>query len=142
MRSFTARTILSALLVLTTCPGCSNHEEFPTQQVRGKVTCNGQPVTEATVLFMPKGGEIQVRTGKPARGVIGENGEYTLSTNVPGDGAIIGTHTVRVLALLPSLEEREEDDEERVPREDICGGQQLEVTVERGKEVYDLALGE
>ena len=60
--------------------------------VSGKVTMNGQPLTFGTVQFWPV-------EGRPARGEINKDGTYTLTTFDPGDGAVLGEHTVTVEAV-------------------------------------------
>ena len=60
-------------------------------QVSGKVTYEGKPVTEGAVLFQPT-------RGQGAVGKLDQQGRYVLRTNSPGDGAVVGKHTVTVVA--------------------------------------------
>lgn len=66
--------------------GCSDGR-LPTFPVSGKVTFpDGSPVRVGTI-------ELKSRLhGIHARGEINANGEFTLSTYTPGDGAVAGTH--------------------------------------------------
>src|SRR5262245_32383200 len=64
--------------------------------VKGKVMFNGKPVKEAQVTFAPAGAADQKETGKPATGFTDENGDFELSTFKNYDGAIVGSHNVRV----------------------------------------------
>lgn len=57
--------------------------------VTGKVMYNGQPLSFGVVQF-------QSASGQPARGEIQSDGTFSLSTYRPGDGAVVGTHRVRV----------------------------------------------
>jgi len=107
--------------------------------VRGTVTCNGQPVNEGVVLFVPKvpPGADAMNSGKTASGYIKPDGTYVLTTYDKGDGAMIGEHEVRIHRLAP------EDDEspeavlyDRDPN--LCGGTILQVTVEDVDNVIDL----
>lgn len=66
-------------------------------QVKGKVMFNGKPVKEAAVTFAPAGAAGQKETGKPGTGFTDENGEFALSTFANYDGAIVGTHNIRVV---------------------------------------------
>jgi hypothetical protein len=58
-------------------------------KVEGTVTLDGVPVTEGTVQFWPT-------TGRPARGSIGADGTYQLSTFKEHDGAYVGQHAVTI----------------------------------------------
>ncbi|MDZ7618744.1 MAG: hypothetical protein U1E05_17200, partial [Patescibacteria group bacterium] len=58
--------------------------------VRGVVTLDGQPVAGAAVMFMPNSG------GRPAIGVTDKDGGFSLQTETPGDGALLGEHAVTV----------------------------------------------
>ena len=62
-------------------------------KVSGKVTLDGQPVSEATVQFEPidpAGGQ------KPASGRTGRDGTFSLTTNTSGDGAMAGKYKVAI----------------------------------------------
>jgi hypothetical protein len=75
--------------------GCgSNGPE--TVKVRGIVSLDGKPVEDATVGFTPKDG------GRPAMGTTDASGQFTLTTFTPGDGAVVGTHTVTVSKIRSS----------------------------------------
>jgi hypothetical protein len=58
--------------------------------VHGKVTYKGRPVAGATVEFLCTG------ASRPAAGTTDEQGNYSLTTFTPNDGAMIGTHVVTV----------------------------------------------
>jgi hypothetical protein len=75
-------------LVLT---GCGSGRPA-TAKVTGKVTLAGQPVPQGTITFYPQ-------TGRPATGRLQSDGTYTLTTFDPGDGALVGKHTVTVEAV-------------------------------------------
>lgn len=62
-------------------------------KVSGKVTYKGQPVEKGTINFLPEKPE-----GRGANGQI-VNGEYSLTTQEPGDGAFPGNYSVTVDAL-------------------------------------------
>jgi hypothetical protein len=89
-------TLSAALLI-----GCGDASRPKLGKVSGKVTYNGQPVTKGVVSFVPSGGP-GAQTGQGATGEIGPDGSYTLTTFENGDGAVLGEHTVLVIA-------REED---------------------------------
>jgi hypothetical protein len=84
------RTLAAALLTAF-CVGCGQSETVP---VTGTVTLNGQPATEAEVLFTPT-------KGRMASGQTDAAGKFTLSTNKPGDGAVPGEHKVTIVQYYP-----------------------------------------
>lgn len=92
---------LTLLLALTVpvavgCGGGSDQKK--TTRVNGVVTFNGQPVKGGTVTFVPvaeNGDNARGNVGKPANGVVNDDGTYSLSTYADGDGAILGQHVVR-----------------------------------------------
>ena len=57
--------------------------------VAGKVLYNGKPLEFGTVTFQP-------RSGQPAVGEIQRDGTFQLSTFREHDGAVVGTHKVRI----------------------------------------------
>lgn len=57
--------------------------------VSGKVVYNGKPLEFGSVTFQPP-------RGQPAIGDIQHDGTFTLSTYRPNDGAVVGTHKVRI----------------------------------------------
>lgn len=77
--------------------GCSDGlKEFPCAAVSGIVTCEGQPVAEAQVFFAPKMTGKTAEVGKPGFSWTAEDGRFMLSTYGDEDGAVVGTHVVRV----------------------------------------------
>lgn len=87
-------TGLVSLLTLTT--GCNGFEKFPLAPVEGEVRCEGKPVPFAMVYFVPVQEGDSVLTGKSGQGVTDREGKFRISTYEPGDGAVTGSHTVRV----------------------------------------------
>jgi hypothetical protein len=76
---------------LTLSSGCG--DGLSKNQVQGKVTANGQPVTNGTISFNP----INKEKGKvylAAIGKINADGTYTLSSAANNDGAIAGKYLV------------------------------------------------
>lgn len=71
--------------------GCGGGNGLTTAPVKGKVLVNGQPLSHGTISFRPE-------AGSPATGEIRPDGTFTLTTFKPGDGAIVGTHEVLVVA--------------------------------------------
>ena len=90
-----ALILVAALLV-----GCSGGSADGLTQVTGTVKLNGEPLKSGTITFMPVAGTTS------ATGEI-EDGEYSLSTTTPGDGAPPGDYKVSVTAWekLPTMTE-------------------------------------
>jgi hypothetical protein len=62
----------------------------PTAPVSGKITLDGEPVTQGRISFHPITGE------RPALATIQPNGTYSLTTFERGDGALLGHHKVSI----------------------------------------------
>src|SRR4051794_33249667 len=85
----TRRTLgAAALAALLAAAGCGGPRLAP---VSGRVTVGGRPVTEGVVMFIPADGPAAV-------GAIQKDGQYTLTTFKPGDGALVGGHKVTISA--------------------------------------------
>lgn len=93
-----ARSLICFILfgcILTGCSGgADGGKRVPVYSVKGVVKLNGGPVPGATVAFGPKDGQ------PTAMGRTNDNGEYTLTTYEPGDGAAKGLFSVTVMRLV------------------------------------------
>lgn len=69
-------------------PGCGGGQ--PVAPVEGKVTYKGVPLKFGSVTFQPE-------IGPRALGLIQPDGTFRLSTHGNSDGAIVGTHRVRIV---------------------------------------------
>jgi hypothetical protein len=74
------------MLLAPLAAGCGGNG-LPLGQVSGQVTCNGQVVPDGIIYFVPE-------EGPAASSPIDAQGRYELTTYSPGDGAVIGNHTV------------------------------------------------
>ena len=81
-----AAALASACLLLS---GCGDGRPPMAAPVTGRVLLDGEPLEFGGIMFQPAGGH-------PARGQIGPDGQFSLSTYEQGDGAAIGKHTIRV----------------------------------------------
>ncbi|MBU6173318.1 MAG: carboxypeptidase regulatory-like domain-containing protein [Planctomycetes bacterium] len=81
---------MSRLLILFTVLllGCSSSDAPELASVTGTVMLDGKPLPNIGVVFLPKG------PGPIASGNTDSNGEFTLTTINPNDGASVGEHTV------------------------------------------------
>lgn len=71
-------------------------EQFPTATASGTVTCEGTPVANVRVYFSPKSTGDSSLAGKSGWGTTTDDGNFVISTYGEQDGAVIGTHDVRV----------------------------------------------
>lgn len=97
LRTIEKAGLLIAAIALSGC-GKSPYE---LADVRGTVTINGQPLTHARVMFAPAavGGPTGANVGKPAFGTLQADGSFVLGTYGKSDGAIVGPHSVTIIAL-------------------------------------------
>jgi hypothetical protein len=80
-------------------------------EVRGKVTFEGKPVTAGIVTFAPKVADDQFLAGRPASAMLDEQGEFKLTTNRKGDGALVTTHRVTYQAPGPPRDDDPQSEE-------------------------------
>jgi len=67
-------------------------------RVKGRVTCNGQPVPNAVLMFSPMAkSPSDKESGKAAEGATDADGRFVASTYKSGDGALIGKHRISVM---------------------------------------------
>lgn len=81
-----------AAIGLATLVGCNDAPELHT--VSGRVTIDGEPVTNGAVRFMPAAGRV-------AGGPLDEDGRFQMTTYENGDGVAAGEHLVAVYAAEP-----------------------------------------
>jgi hypothetical protein len=141
MRFSIAAAVL--LLVPALVAGCGRGGAEPTHRVEGVVRLDGQPLTQGYVLFtaIPEGAEQRSHT---ARGEIGPDGRYRLTTFAKNDGAVAGRHKVVVVAIGGADPDREDTLSTPLPAipEKYTSPQttDLEVTVQRGTNQIDIDL--
>jgi hypothetical protein len=83
-------------LIFTVAGGCSSGKA-PTYAVTGTVKLpDGTPLAGGRILFRPEGETVYA-----AKGEIGADGSFELSTFGLSDGAVAGTHKVMVLPPTP-----------------------------------------
>lgn len=99
----------SALWVFLACLVCAlgcggNDGSAPTGEVKGVLTYQGKPVPNVNVTFTPT-------QGRPGTGTTNANGEFSITTFTPDDGAVPGSHKVTVtsseVAPMPGTPEAE-----------------------------------
>ena len=89
----------AACLVVVASVGCQR-SPYELAPVHGTVTIDGRPVSQAKVMFAPvENAENAVNPGKPAFGLLREDGSYKLTTYENDDGAVVGKHWVTLVNL-------------------------------------------
>jgi hypothetical protein len=83
--------------VLGAVTGCARDDSLAS--VEGIVRLDGQPLTTGTVRFIPT-------AGRAATGKIQPDGTYRLGTYGDSDGALVGTHSVAIIAYAAGGDER------------------------------------
>src|SRR5262245_31335728 len=89
LRAAAGSVCLALVVQLSFCAGCVQPNRLGTVPVSGKVTYKGQPVSGATVSFIPDG------EGRPATAITAADGGYKLTT-LDADGAMPGQYSVVV----------------------------------------------
>ena len=83
-----------ALLQIAGCSGDAAYgEKARTVPFTGKLTLDGKPYGSVKVQFVPQGSDGGVRT---AYAEVKEDGSFSATTYVTGDGIVAGKYTVRV----------------------------------------------
>lgn len=78
-------------LVLLACGGLTGCRRGPTLvPAEGRVVFEGKPLTTGAIMVQPE-------AGPAAQAKIQPDGSFRLGTYLPGDGAIPGTATVRII---------------------------------------------
>ncbi|MGE3818261.1 MAG: hypothetical protein AB7I30_02400 [Isosphaeraceae bacterium] len=91
------RTIWLLVIALVGTVGCGPGNGLNLARVNGKVTLNGEPLKNGTIIFEPD--ESKGTTGPQAIGTIMSDGTYILSSETAGDGAVVGHHKIGILGL-------------------------------------------
>jgi hypothetical protein len=108
------KTALLLSLLLVFLSGCGS-DQIQTAPAGGSVSFESKPITGGTITFSPINDDGTNRDGKPAIGIVGTDGKFTLKTYEEGDGAILGKH--RIIYTPPEGGESEED----IPATDASG---------------------
>ncbi len=87
--------LLLALGLCSSWLGCGGSAKLAA--VSGRVTYKGKPVEKADVSFTPVDGASRAATG-----LTDSDGRFTLGTFGAGDGALIGSYRVSIVAVGPS----------------------------------------
>ncbi|MEW4563123.1 hypothetical protein AB1K70_11390 [Bremerella sp. JC770] len=152
MRKLPPNTYVSLFVLgaLVGICGCGS-QDFSTAEVTGVVTCEGQTISNASILFTPIPKSSRTLAGRPATGRVGDDGSFVLTTYEKNDGAVLGKHRVTVTfpnQELPDLIPEDDEYEERGYRPRYRGklppcansDKLIEVEVEPGTNHFDISL--
>ncbi|QDT55420.1 hypothetical protein Pan44_34630 [Caulifigura coniformis] len=93
LRNLNAFTLLLCVCINSVGCGGGGGDAPKTVPATGTITVDGRPMGKLSVAFMPT-------QGKVATGETDSEGRFTLMTNTPGDGAVVGTYSVSVAPIL------------------------------------------
>jgi hypothetical protein len=96
MAGLGARCLFLALL-----GGCTSSAEYALAPVSGVVTLDGKPVPYTQVVFVPQGAPGNANPGPGSAAACDDQGRFQLKTVRGDDGAVVGTHSVRISSLGP-----------------------------------------
>lgn len=90
--------LVQAILLMAGVAGCQPAEPaVELGKVKGKLTINGAPGAEIDVIFEPQGAGKGVGTPSQGRTDAGGNYELAFGGDSTKKGAVIGSHTVRLI---------------------------------------------
>jgi len=81
-------------LALGAAAGCGEKNKYV--PVSGVVRVNGKPYPNAMVYFQPVGSKEDPNPGRGSTGVTDENGKFVLKAEDGKDGAVAGTHQIKI----------------------------------------------
>lgn len=101
MRMTTRLSAFTGLLACLAAAGCSGDPDIVEPdlgQVTGVVKLDGEPAKQVQVVFLPEGsGGDTKNVGGISTAMTDDTGRYTLTYKDGVPGAVIGTHTVRIM---------------------------------------------
>src|SRR5438309_2471565 len=98
MRRFNGAAPAALLaLALAAAAGCGEKNKYV--PVSGVVRLNGKPYPNAMVYFQPVGSKEDPNPGRGSTGVTDETGRFVLKSDDGHDGAVVGSHQLKVRTL-------------------------------------------
>jgi hypothetical protein len=98
MRSFFRQIVALVVYGTVCCAGCSQ-PKYELAPVHGTITLDGIPLSSAKVMFAPVEVGDNPNPGKPAFGLVQNDGSFVLTTYSANDGAVVGEHWVTIVKL-------------------------------------------
>src|SRR6478609_6418436 len=120
------------IVLVASLAGCGGPAHPDVGRVSGVVTLDGQPLSNATVMFQPTNGRASVATTDSA-------GKYSLTYLDGVPGAILGSHKVIIRTEIPGEDGQPPIAKEKLPKK---YHEQTELTAEvkRGSNTFDFPL--
>lgn len=100
------RVFVGIALSCMTLSGCSEMKVAP---VSGVVTLDGQPLSKASITFLPEAG------GRPSYGVTDDSGRYRLAYSMNEEGAEVGKCQVKITTAIESGDYGSKRSKEKIP---------------------------
>jgi hypothetical protein len=100
MRILRGNAVRAACLTIALMVGCGG-SPFELVPVSGVVTLDGKPVPYTQVTFQPRSTDDPTQAGPSSVASCDDTGRFELKTIKGEDGAVVGTHTVRISSLGP-----------------------------------------
>jgi hypothetical protein len=97
-----ARWLIGLFLVVSGFIGCDSGPKYA--PVSGIVTLDGKPYGDAVVSFQPKATSTNPNPGRGSAGETDAEGRYVLKTDDLKNGAVVGTHLIRVQTRGPVVQ--------------------------------------
>ena len=94
MRRLRLPAVVALSAMLGAVVGCGSESKYV--PVSGVVKLNGKPYPHAAVMFQPVGGKDNQNPGRGSSALTDENGRFFLKTPEGVDGAVVGTHQVKI----------------------------------------------
>jgi hypothetical protein len=120
------------LTILVCLAGCGKPEHPEVGRVSGVVTLDGQPLSEATVMFQPTNGRASIATTDSA-------GKYSLLYLDGVPGAKLGSHSVIIRTEIPGEDGQPPIAKEKLPKK-YHEATELTAEVKPGTNTFDFAL--
>ena len=124
--------VIGAWSLVLLLVGCGGPEHPDVGRVSGVVTLDGQPLSEATIMFQPTQGRASIATTDSA-------GKYSLTYLDGVPGALLGAHKVIIRTEVPGEDGQPPIVKEKLPKK---YHEQTELTAEvkPGSNSFDFAL--
>ena len=121
-------------MLLCLVAGCSKNDGPEVGYVTGLVTLNSQPLSNATVEFVP----VDNPTQRPSTAITDSNGKYDLFYSATRKGAALGQHTVTIKKFKSDSSDTKESTV-LTPAKYAKPGE-LKAKVEKGSQTIDFDL--
>ncbi|WP_437192969.1 hypothetical protein [Planctomicrobium sp. SH527] len=126
---FTRMLVLLTAIIPVVLLGCGSASDGPKLgEVAGTVNFDGKPLPGAEILFLPE-------VGRGSAGFTDSSGKYILRYSENQNGAVVGSHSVRITTKLPDDKTKSE-----ILPEKYHSKSELSFQVKAGPNVADFEL--